>query len=66
MLTTQTEVRTIRVTARQINAAANAIKEKYSVLSKDWARQAIEVATKYNGSIELDASSTLAMTIKDM
>ena len=58
--------KTIRVTSRQINEVANIIKDDYPMHSKEYARQAVEVATVNNGFIDIVANSTLASFIKNL
>jgi hypothetical protein len=60
------EKKMITVTARQINAAANSIMTGYTILAKDWAKKAADVAVNHHGTCEIEADSTMAAAIKSL
>jgi len=68
MLTAEKKMMT--VTSRQINTAANAIIKQFGeeakALSKDWQRQAIDIACNHHGRTKIEADSTLAGVVKNL
>lgn len=61
------EKRMMKVTARQINEAANSLKgTEYHILYKDWGKQAVDVACKHGGKIEIEFDSALARSIRGL
>lgn len=60
-----TEIKTIRVSARQINAAANQIQGCYSALYRHYRELAV-TAAEGNGFADIEADGALAGVIKSL
>jgi len=64
MQTVMAKKKMVTVTSRQINEAANSIMADYTIVAKDWAKQAADVAANHYGICEIEADSVMAREIK--